>query len=337
MLQDVLYIDLGTKEFRVENRPELFKKRLGGTGVAICLLNEECPTGCDPYSSENPIIFAVGPLTGLFPMASKTVAMFKSPHTGTLGESHCGGRSAIAIRLAGYGAIVIKGASEIPLYLSIQEGKVFFRDVSSIWGINNSFTVGRIVRDNEPGAGVRTIMRIGGAGEKMVSYACVTTETFRHFGRLGLGAVFGSKKMKAIVVSGTRSQPVADIKEYRQIYDEIYHSTVKSAVTKKYHDLGTAENVIPLNVMGALPVKNLVESSNDKANLISGEAFAERYLGKRLACSHCPVGCIHIAALRQPYLNEAYYYKTHMISYDYEPIYSVGSMLGVFHSFGLLS
>jgi aldehyde:ferredoxin oxidoreductase len=336
MIQDVLYIDLGKKQYRIEDRSDIFKESLGGTGAAIRLLNEECPAGCDPYSPDNPIIFAVGPLTGFFPMASKTVAMFKSPHTGTLGESHCGGRSAIAIRLAGYGAIVIKGAAEIPLYLSIQEGKIFFRDASSIWGIENAFTVGRIIRENEPGAGIRTIMRIGGAGEKMVSYACVTTETYRHFGRLGLGAVFGSKKLKAVVISGAHSQPVVDIKGYRQIYDEIYQTTVNSPVTKKYHDLGTAENIIPLNVLGGLPVNNLTETSHKKAPLISGEAFAEQYLGKRLACSHCPVGCIHIAALREPYLDEAYYYKTHMISYDFEPIYSVGSMLGVFHSFGLL-
>lgn len=136
---------------------------------------EECTEGCDPLSAENPVMFAVGPLTGLFPLASKTVAMFKSPHTGDMGESHCGGRSAVAICMAGYGAVVIKGSSSTPLYLAVHNNKVYFCDASSIWGIDNSFTVGRIVRENEPGAGLRTIMRIGGAGEKLVSYACVTT------------------------------------------------------------------------------------------------------------------------------------------------------------------
>jgi aldehyde:ferredoxin oxidoreductase len=262
--------------------------------------------------------------------------MFKSPHTGILGESHCGGRSAIAIRMAGYGAIVIKGASKIPIYIAIHGDKVYFRDASSIWGIKNNFTVGRIIRETEPGAGIRTIMRIGGAGEKLVSYACVTTETYRHFGRLGLGAVFGSKKLKAIVISGKRSLSVTNTKEYCQTYDAIYQAAVTSPVMKKYHDLGTAENILPLNKIGGLPTRNLQEARFEQASNISGETFAEQYLGRRLACSHCPVACIHIAALREPYEDEPYFYKTHMISYDYEPIYALGSMLGISDARGFL-
>jgi len=335
-LANVLYIDLTKKNYRVWNRSDLFDKYLGGTGVAIQLLEEECPAGCDPLGADNTIVFAVGPLTGYFPLASKTVAMFKSPHTGNLGESHCGGRSAVAIRMAGYGAIVIKGASKIPLYLAIHGNMVYFRDASSIWNMENSFTVGRIIRENEPGAGCRTIMRIGGAGEKLVSYACVTTETYRHFGRLGLGAVFGSKKLKAVVVSGKRSLPVVDIKAYRQSYDDIYQTAVTSPVMKKYHDLGTAENVLPLNTIGGLPTKNLTEQRFDGVSELSGETFAENYLGRRLACSHCPVGCVHIAALREPYVDEPYFYKTHMISYDYECLALLGSMLGISDTRGFL-
>ncbi len=335
-LANVLHVDLSRKRYWVENRQKLFEKYLGGTGVATQLLHEECPEGCDALSAENTIIFAVGPLTGLFPLASKTVAMFKSPHTGNLGESHCGGRSAVAIRMAGYGAIVIKGASDIPVYLSIHGNQVRFRDASSLWGMENTFTVGRIIRENEPGAGSRTIMRIGGAGEKLVSYACVTTETYRHFGRLGLGAIFGSKKLKAVVVSGKRSLPVTDRKRYQEVYDSIYQTAISSPLMQKYHDLGTAENVLPLNLLGGLPTKNLREARCEGASGISGETFAEQYLGRRLACSHCPIGCIHIAALREPYVNEPYFYKTSMVSYDYEPIYALGSMLGVSDARGFL-
>jgi aldehyde:ferredoxin oxidoreductase len=327
-LRNVLHIDLSDKRFWVDEREDLFDKYIGGAGAAIRILHEECTEGVKPLAPENPIIFAVGPLTGLFPLASKTVAMFKSPHTGNLGESHCGGRSAVAIRMAGYGAIVIKGGSDIPVYLAVHGNRVYFRDASSLWGMANNFTAGRIIRENEPGAGLRTIMRIGGAGERLVSYACVITETYRHFGRLGLGAVFGSKKLKAIIVSGKRSLPVSDKKQYRKVYDEIYHAAVSSPVMKKYHDLGTAENVLPLNELGGLPTRNLREARFKGASGISGELFAEQYLGRRLACSHCPVGCIHIAALREPYEDEAYFYKTSMISYDYEPIYALGSMLG---------
>jgi aldehyde:ferredoxin oxidoreductase len=335
-LSNILYIDLTKKSFRIEKRPDLFESRIGGSGVAIRLLAEECPQGCDPLGPDNPIVFAVGPLTAMFPLASKTVAMFKSPHTGNLGESHCGGRSSAAIRLAGYGAIVIKGASEIPLYLAIHGSQVFFRDASPLWGMGNSFTVGRIIRENEPGAGVRTIMRIGGAGERLVSYACVTAETYRHFGRLGLGAVFGSKKLKAVVVSGKRSIPVAEKKPYRELYDEIYQLAVTSSVMKKYHDLGTAGNVLPLNELGSLPTRNLQSARFEFAENISGETLAKNYLGRRLACAHCPVGCIHIAALREPYADEAFFYKTSMISYDYEPIFSLGSLLEISEPEGLL-
>jgi aldehyde:ferredoxin oxidoreductase len=123
----VLYIDLTKKNIKIEDRGDLFEDYLGGTGVAIKLLEEECPKGADPLSALNPIIFAVGPLTALYPSASKTVAMFKSPLTGNLGESHCGGRSAMAIKFAGYGAIVIKGSSDIPLYLAIHGDDVHFR------------------------------------------------------------------------------------------------------------------------------------------------------------------------------------------------------------------
>lgn len=327
-LTRVLYVNVSKRTFSIRDREDLFSRYIGGTGVATQLLHEECPEHCDPLGSDNPIIFAVGPLTGLYPLASKTVALFKSPLTGNLGESHCGGRSAVALRMAGYGALVITGASDIPVYISIDGQKVHFRDASSIWGMQ-SFSSGRIIRENETGAGLRTIMRIGAGGEQLVRYACLTTESYRHFGRLGLGAVFGSKKLKAVVISGKSSLPVADMKFYRKSYRDIFKTAVESPVMKKYHDLGTAENIKPLNTFGGLPTRNLKEARFDGAPGISGETLAEHYLGRRLACSHCPVGCIHIAALRELYDDEEYFYKTSMISYDYEPIYALGSMLGI--------
>lgn len=335
-LHKVLYIDLTHKKFKVEKRPELFEKFLGGTGVATQLLFEECPEGIDPFSEENPIILAVGALTNLYPLASKTVAMFKSPHTGNLGESHVGGRSAIAIRSAGYGAIVIKGKSDIPIYLSIHEDKIKFKNASTIWGLGNTHTVGRIIRENEPGAGIRSIMRIGIAGENLLTYASVTTETYRHFGRLGLGAIFGSKKLKAIVISGRKTFEIENKKEYRETYDYVYKTAVNSALMKKYHDLGTPANINSLNKLGGFPTKNLQAITFEHASEISGESFAENYLGRRLACSHCPIGCVHIATLREPYNDEPYFYKTSMISYDYEPIYAVGSLLGGYSIPGML-
>jgi aldehyde:ferredoxin oxidoreductase len=326
--RNVLYIDLSRKKYWVEDRHDLFEEYLGGTGVATKLLEEELPRGADPLGPDNVIVFAVGPFNAVYPTASKTVAMFKSPHTGNLGESHAGGRSAIAIRLAGYGAIVIKGASDLPVWVSVQEDKVFFRDARALWGMTSSHTVGRILREVEPGSGIRTIMRIGRAGEKLVTYANVITETYRHFGRLGLGAVFGSKKLKALVVSGKKSIQVSDKKLYREVYDEIYKLIVDSPLMKKYHEIGTPVNVNVLNALKALPSLNLQCSSLETAEKISGEYIAANYLGRRVSCAHCPVACIHLAVLREPYEEEPYFYKTTFVGYDYEPIYALGAMLG---------
>ncbi len=325
----VLHIDVRDKKYWVVDRKDLFDAYIGGTGVATQLLLEECPAGADPLSPDNPIILAVGPLVGAFPLASKTVAMFKSPHTGDLGESHSGGRSAIAIRLAGYGAIVIKNASDFPVYVSIHGQQVYFRDATTLWGMSNSLTPARVIREREPGSGYRSIMRIGKAGENLVSYACVVTETYRHFGRMGLGAVFGSKKLKGLVVSGKQSLKVNNSKAYRKLYKSIYDQAVNSEVMRKYHDIGTPVNVLNLNGLKALPTHNLQKTTFDKANDISGEKIAERYLGKRLACAHCPTACIHLANLRESYKDSPYFYKTTYVGYDYEPLFSLGTMLGI--------
>jgi len=335
-LPRVLYIDLARRRSWTEMRPDLFEAGLGGSGVGIRLLNEECPAGADPLGPQNPIILTVGPLVGLFPLASKTVATFKSPHTGNLGESHAGGRSAIAIRMAGYGAIVIRGSSTTPVYLVIDGSNVYFRDASALWGLHSAYTAGSVLREREKGSGERTILRIGRAGEKMVTYAGVIAETYRHFGRLGLGAVFGSKKLKALVISGRRSLPVADRKSFRSVYDEIFKAATESELMKKYHELGTAINVVPLNTIGGLPTRNLQSGRFEGAESISGEHLAEQYLGRRVACAHCPVACVHLAALRQQYENDPYFYKTSMVSYDHEPIFATGSLLGISDVPGML-
>lgn len=327
----VLHVDLTKKDSWIEDRTDLFEKYLGGSGVAIRLLDEECPVGADPLSASNPIILAPGPLTALYPSASKTVAMFKSPLTGNLGESHCGGRSAMAIKLAGFGAMVVKGASEMPLYLAVHGDEVRFRDASSIWGID-VVTVGRILGEVESGAGVRTIIRIGEAGEKLVRYACVVCETYRHFGRLGMGAVMGSKKLKAMVISADKSVeiPKEKRKEYKKVYDEIHDLVVKTDVMEKYHVLGTSGKIYELNKLGGMAYKNLESASAPDAiaKELSGENFAEEFLSRRVSCSHCPVGCIHLASLRELYA-PGYHFTTTIVPYDNEPIWATGFMLGL--------
>ena len=335
MLSKVLYIDLAKKRYWIEDRKDLFERWLGGIGVATQLYKEEVSRRADPLGPENVIILSVGPLTGVFPMASKTVAVFKSPLNGFFAESHAGGRSASAIRFAGYGAIVIRGVSERPVYLIIEPGRVRFRDAGALWGVRSAETVGRILREVTGGAGVRSILRIGGAGEKLVRYAMVMVETFRHFGRMGLGAVFGSKKLKGLVIIAGRNYRIPNTRKYLELYQKIFKLTMGPG-TRKYHDLGTAENVAALNAIGALPTRNFSSGRFESASEISGEKLVETVLARRVACSACPVACIHLAAIREEYETEPFMYKTEFISYDYEPIYALGSNLGIGDRIGML-
>ncbi len=328
MIDRVLSINLSDYTYEIEERPELVEEWIGGVGAGIQLLKEKLDPSADPLSQDNVIVFSIGQFTPAYPYASKTVALFKSPLTGELGETHAGGRTAMAIASAGYMSVVIEGRSEKPVYIVIDGDRVYFRDGRSLQSIRDSLILGRILAEIEGGRGIRSIIRSGYAGEKLVRFACVTTETYRHFGRTGLGAVFGSKNLIAMVVKGNKTYQPKDQKMYREVYSEIYRLGVESEAMKKYHLLGTAENVLPLNELGGLPIKNLTEKKFECED-ISGEKFAEENLGRRIACSHCPTACIHIAALREEYENEKYFYKTIMIGYDYELIYALGSMIGI--------
>jgi aldehyde:ferredoxin oxidoreductase len=334
MLRKVLYIDLSKEESWVEERQELFEKWMGGTGVGIRLLQEECPANTDPLSAAAPIIFSIGPLNGIFPVATKTVATFKSPLTGELGESYAGGRLSLALRFAGHEAVVIRGQAEQPSYISINDGEVKIKDATSIWGIDAQ-TTGVILRDREPGIGRRSIIRIGPAGEAKVRYAGVVVDTYRHFGRLGLGAVFGSKKLKALVISGTETIDVPDARRYKEVYNRLYKTAVQTDVMEKYHDIGTSVNISTLNWLKGLPTKNFLLSSFPQGENISGEMFAENHLFRRLSCAGCPIGCVHIAALKTAFSTH-HEFEVRKVSYDYEPIYSLGSNLGVGQAEGVL-
>ena len=334
MLRKVLYIDLGKEESWVEEKQDLFDQWMGGTGVGIKLLMEECPEGVDPLSPKAPVIFCIGPLNGMFPVATKMVATFKSPLTGELGESYAGGRLPLAARFAGHEAIVIRGAAQRPSYISINNADVKIKDATSIWGVEAQ-TVGMILREHEPGTGHRSIIRIGPAGENLVRYAGVLVDTYRHLGRLGLGAVFGSKKLKAMVISGTEHVEIPDHKRYREVYNRLYSTTVQTDVMEKYHDIGTSVNINVLNWLKGLPTRNFQSTSFPEAENISGEMFADKYLSRRLSCAGCPIGCIHIASLKSAFSTH-HEFEVRKVSYDYEPIYSLGSNLGVSSAEGLL-
>ena len=334
-LASVLYINLTNETSKVVNRQDLHDKYLGGTGVATMLMHEEFKEGTDALDPESPIVLSIGPLSGIFPCCTKVVAMFRSPLTGEFGESHAGGRLAMAMRFAGYSSIVITGRAKRPVYLSIYNNDIAFKDASSIWGLSSTTDIGKILRNVEPSAGKRSIIRIGTAGENRIRYANVNVDTYRHFGRLGLGAVFGAKNLKAIVVSGDGEIEVPSKSAYSKTYKEIFTNIVETDLMEKYHNLGTTENILPLNELSGLPTRNLQQTFFEYAETISGENFADNYLVRKISCAHCPIGCIHIAMLKTSF-GPSHEYEIKHISYDYELVYALGTNLGVLTPEGVL-
>jgi aldehyde:ferredoxin oxidoreductase len=329
----ILHIDLGSGETRVEERDDLFQDYLGGTGVAMRLLDELVHEDRDPLDPAQPVVLANGPLTTIFPVVTKAVATFRSPLTGEYGESHAGGQFASSLRYAGYDALVLSGAAERLVYLVIDGDHVEIRPAGALAGMNVIET-GRVIRDRIKGAGHRSILRIGPAGEVRpglagINYANVNVDTFRHFGRLGLGAVLGSKNLKAIGVIGQKHLALPeDSRAYKKVYAEVYDRVLHTDAMKKYHELGTPSNVLPLNELGALPTYNVRQGYFGEADQISGEAFAENELIAKRACAGCQIGCIHVALYRRPFA-PGWEYESTMVAYDHELVYAVGSLLGV--------
>ncbi len=324
----IMHIDLSARRSKLIERDDLVDDWLGGSGLATALYAQYGDVGADPLGPDNPIVFAIGPLNVWYPVMTKVVSVFRSPLTGHWGESHAGGRFGAALRFAGFDAVVITGAATQPVTIVIHNDTVRIKSAELLWGMRSIDTPGRVLRERELGAGRRSILRIGRAGENLVKYACVNVDTYRHFGRLGLGAVFGSKQLKALLIEGTREYPIADRRAYRTLYSELYNAVVETDAMAKYHDLGTPANIASLNELGALPTRNFSSGRFEAADAISGERFAENVLVRKVACNACPIGCIHIGAHRDLF-GPGYDYFTVHSTYDYELIYALGSNLGL--------
>ncbi len=322
----VLYVNLTTGKIRIEQRKDLLPY-LGEAGIASILLEENMHPELDPLHPDQPIIFAIGAGTWVFPVLTKTVAMFISPLTGELGESYAGGRLAMTMLMAGYDAIVITGKAPKPTALVIKNNDVGLRDARAYWGMDSE-PAGMAIRDRLTGGGKRSIIRIGPAGENLVSFASVCVDSYRHFGRLGLGANMGSKNLKAMAVTGDRSIHIQDTPKYFKVYQQIYKKCTTTDMMGKYHDAGTPAGVLPLNASNSLPTLNLRQTTFEHANAISGETFAKHNLVRKVACTGCPVGCIHIGMFRREF-DRGHEYEAINVVYDYELIFALGSFLGV--------
>ncbi len=306
----------------------------GGSGLAA-LIFQKFGHPDRPWSDPGqPLIFAIGPLTGYFPLMSKTVLGFKSPYHDQYAESHAGGRSALALRFADLDALVVTGRAPRPSVLSVGSRNLTVQDAHYLWGMDVQ-AVGKYLRRRYPGAGHRSILRIGPAGERGSAMACINVDTYRHFGRLGGGAALGAKNLKAIVIQGDANFLLPESQDYSKLFDEVYRQLTQTKMMYKYHNLGTPANVAVLNELQALPIRNLQETGAPDMAGITGERFAEDTLLRNTACAGCPVGCIHLGFVRESFqADHRYYYR--QVSYDHEPIFAVGAMLGVVNCFQVL-
>ena len=307
----------------------------GGSGLAALLFEKYGRRNESWDVPDQPLIFAIGPLTGYFPLMSKTVCAFKSPYHDQYAESHGGGRSALSFRFAGLDALVVIGKAKVPSVLSFGSRHIELKEAPYLWGMDVHQS-GKILRHICPGSGHRSILRIGPAGERGSAIAGINVDTFRHFGRLGAGAVMGAKNLKAIVIQGDGNFPLPDNPEYPRLFQEVFQQVTATPMMSKYHNLGTPENVAVLNGIKALPCRNLQQTSDPAMEGITGERFARDTLLRNAACSGCPVGCIHLGFVREKFQEENQYFFR-QVSYDHEPIFAAGSMLGLTNCFAVLA
>ena len=329
----ILTVDLATGKGRIvtiDGRDTA----AGGSGLAALLFNKYGHTDKPWDDPVQPLIFTIGPLTGYFPLMSKTVCGFKSPYHDQFAESHAGGRSALSLRFADLDGLVVTGKAETLSYLSIGSRHLEIKDVHYMRGIDLQRS-GKMLRKMIGGAGHRSILRIGPAGENLSAYACITVDTYRHFGRLGGGAVMGSKNLKAIAIQGDGAFRLPEGKAYANLFEEVHKQLTTTDMMDKYHNLGTPVNVAVLNKLKALPIKNLQQTTDPNISGITGETFADETLLRNTACAGCPVGCIHIGFVREKFM-EPNQYLYRQVSYDHEPIFATGSMLGMTNAFSVL-
>lgn len=306
----------------------------GGSGLAAMLFDTFGRTDRPWDDPVQPLIFAIGPLTGYFPLMSKTVCAFKSPYHDQYAESHAGGRSAVALRFADLDALVVTGKAARPACLAVGNHHLVIEDVHFLWGRKVDAT-GKMLRRMFPGSGHRSILRIGPAGETGSAMAGINVDTYRHFGRLGGGAVMGAKNLKGIVIEGDAAFPLPQGKAYPKLFQRVYEQLTATDMMKKYHDLGTAANLETLDGLKSLPWRNLQRTADPAIEGVSGHRFADDTLLRNAACSGCPVGCIHVGFLREKFMApNQYLYR--QVAYDYEPIFAVGTMLGVTDAFAVL-
>jgi len=293
----LLEVDLTQGDIRtVPLEVSLAEAYIGGKGFGAWILYEHLPSGCDPLSPENLLVFATGPLTGtLAPATGRMVVCTVGPETGLWLDSNCGGFLGPEIKMAGFDALVIRGRAEHPVLLVVEDGRARLEDASELWG-KDTFSVHRWVKDRL-GSRYR-VAAIGPAGEKGVLFANIISE-YRAFGRGGAGAVMGSKNLKAVAVHGTGSLRVADPRRFMKVCREAFNELAIHPETGGGRQVyGTNAILSCMNEAGIHPVRNFQKGVFSGAKEVNEETIREFYVRHR-ACFGCPIHCSKIAEVRE--------------------------------------
>jgi aldehyde:ferredoxin oxidoreductase len=316
----LLRVDLGSGETRDEMiDPQVAKDYIGGRGLGIYILGREVDPACDPLSPENVIVMAAGPLTGTgAPTGARYMVMTKSPLTGAITCSNAGGRFPTELKRSGYDGIIFSGRAPNPVYLVIHDGKVELRDASHLWGKTTHETTDMLLDETDAKARVACI---GPAGEHLVRFAAIMNDKDRAAGRSGVGAVMGSKNLKAVVVRGQARVALADPDRFKAFNNQIL-GKFKAAAKETPLGLtinGTAGVVLTTQHLGVLPTKNWQQGTFEGWENIHGERLTEKYLVSNKACYACPIGCGRKTRVEDPV------FAGEGEGPEYETIYAMGS------------
>ena len=291
----ILVADLTKGEVRtLPLDPDAALDYLGGRGLATRVLCDTIDPACDPLGPDNAFVVAASPLIGsTAPTAGRGHMVFKSPLTGFIGTSNSGGTWGAAFKAAGFDVLVVKGAASSPAMIDISAGRAEILPAGHLWGKTTHETNDALAAASEPGNPAR-VLCIGPAGENLVRFASVANDRNRVYGRCGPGAVWGSKKLKAVRVRGREKTAVADPERYRAGLDQALYLMKQAPVTKRLlRDLGTAGLVELINLISMLPHRNFQDClhRDEDVERISGETLARTLLEKAGSCHLCPIGC----------------------------------------------
>ena len=325
----LLAIDITQRCFDVNPiSDELLRRTLGGKGLATHLLLQHNPPQVDPLSPDNHLILATGPVTGTAVWGSCRYGVFtKSPQTGYYSESYSGGTVAEYMARTGYDAVMIGGSSPQPVWMEICEGGVFFHSAQDLWGLDSFATEDRVklwIKENRPDAKNCGAVCIGPAGEKMVSYAVIENDYWRSAGRTGVGAVMGSKKIKAIAFWGNKKKQLADPELVKAFAKGLAKRAKDDAGVKAYKSMGTPMMVDIMSNVGSFPTRYWHKGQAEHRENINAAALHERLEVIPNACLKCFIACGRLSTVK-----EGRHKGLKIEGPEYETIYTFGGLCEV--------